>query len=166
MMSLSDEGFRVTDRRRRDALETPPPSSPSAPRPNAASEPPRAPSAERSLVGLFMMLGTEAVIALGDAPDPASGQQHRRNGLTSDHDPPHVEAERTARLGGDRRMRADGEPYRSREPSRRDHRRQWSEWRFLQEPADGCRPSQLDEILADEPQHSVSQWEVHGVEMA
>jgi len=24
-----------------------------------------------------MMLGTEAVIALGDAPDPASGQQHR-----------------------------------------------------------------------------------------
>jgi len=77
MMSPSDEGFRVTDRRRRDALETPPPSSPSAPRPNAASEPPRALSAERSLVGLFMMLGTEAVIALGDAPDPASGQQHR-----------------------------------------------------------------------------------------
>jgi len=77
MMSPSDEGFRVTDRRRRDALETPPPSSPSAPRPNAAPEPPRASSAERSLVGLFMMLGTEAVIALGDAPDPASGQQHR-----------------------------------------------------------------------------------------
>jgi hypothetical protein len=77
MTSPSDEGFRVTDRRRRDALETPTPSSPSAPRPSAASETPHAPSAERSLVGLFMMLATEAVIALGDAPDPATGQQHR-----------------------------------------------------------------------------------------
>src|SRR5204863_473207 len=70
-------------------------------------------------------------------------QQNRRNALTSDHDPPHVEAERTARLGGDRRMRADGEPYRSREPSRRDHRRQWSEWRFLQEPAEALSPDSL-----------------------
>jgi hypothetical protein len=38
---------------------------------------PHAPSAERSLVGLFMMLATEALVALGDAPDPTTGQQRR-----------------------------------------------------------------------------------------
>jgi hypothetical protein len=32
---------------------------------------------ERSLIGLFMMLGTEALIALGEEPDPVTGQQHR-----------------------------------------------------------------------------------------
>jgi hypothetical protein len=70
MTSPSDEGFRVTDRRRRDTIEAPTPSS-------TVSETPRAPSAERSLVGLFMMLATEALFALGDTPDPATGQRHR-----------------------------------------------------------------------------------------
>jgi len=65
MTSPSEEGFRVTDRRRRDTIEAPKP-----------SEMPH-PSAERSLVALFMMLGTEALIALGDAPDPVTGQQQR-----------------------------------------------------------------------------------------
>jgi hypothetical protein len=32
---------------------------------------------ERNLGGLFMMLASEAVIAVGDAPDPASGQRQR-----------------------------------------------------------------------------------------
>ena len=76
-MSQSDEEFRVTDRRRRDAIEPPPASSADPPRPNAAAATSRAPSEERSLVGLFMMLATEAVIALGDAPDPTTGQQRR-----------------------------------------------------------------------------------------
>jgi len=31
----------------------------------------------RSLAGLFVMLGTEAVIALGEAPDPGTGQRQR-----------------------------------------------------------------------------------------
>jgi Domain of unknown function (DUF1844) len=44
---------------------------------DTASEMPRAPSAARSLVGLFMMLATEALIALGDAPDPTTGQPRR-----------------------------------------------------------------------------------------
>lgn len=80
--------FRVTDRRRRDDDE-PPVTAPGRPEPRPAEaarpsiiESPReaAPPAgapERSLVGLLMMLGSEALIALGDAADPVSGQRHR-----------------------------------------------------------------------------------------
>jgi hypothetical protein len=75
-----DEGFRVTDRRRSDTVEAPsrasgPPSS----RPTPAPADPISPAAheERSLVGLFMMLASEALIALGDAPDPVTGQRQR-----------------------------------------------------------------------------------------
>src|SRR5204863_6733496 len=32
---------------------------------------------ERSLVGLFMMLASSAVVSLGDAPDPLTGQRRR-----------------------------------------------------------------------------------------
>jgi len=32
---------------------------------------------ERSLVGLFMMLASSAVVSLGDAPDPLTGQRGR-----------------------------------------------------------------------------------------
>jgi hypothetical protein len=80
MAQEPDEGFRVTDRRRRDTIEASTPSSaPPPPRPAspAAAETPRAPSNERSLVGLFMMLASEALIALGDAPDPVTGQRQR-----------------------------------------------------------------------------------------
>jgi hypothetical protein len=77
-MSLEpEEGFRVTDRRRRDTDDDPAPSAvPSSGRPAASAAPPGPVAGEeRSLAGLFMMLATEAVIALGDAPDPATGQQ-------------------------------------------------------------------------------------------
>jgi hypothetical protein len=88
-----EEGFKVTDRRRRtedDAAANAPrdraaprPAPPSPPEP--ASRPPRPPVSppedsgipERSLVGLFVMLGTSALIALGEAADPASGQRQR-----------------------------------------------------------------------------------------
>ena len=81
--------FKVTDRRRRDDDE-PVASTPSRPEPRPAEAPrpsiiesprepapPPASAPERSLVGLLMMLGSEALIALGDAADPVSGQRHR-----------------------------------------------------------------------------------------
>lgn len=80
-----EEGFKVTDRRRRDD-DAPPrheTTSPhSAPRVGAAGELASAAEAsarvdERNLGGLFMMLGTEVVIALGDAPDPGTGELQR-----------------------------------------------------------------------------------------
>jgi hypothetical protein len=79
MAQPSDEGFRVTDRRHRDASDAPP--SPTADTPTSRSatpstDPPHPSSRERSLVGLFMMLASEALIALGEAPDPVSGAQH------------------------------------------------------------------------------------------
>jgi hypothetical protein len=73
----ADEGFKVTDRRGRDA-EPPIPAQPaggmSGPA-DAAAMP--GIGEERNLGGLFMMLASEAVIAVGDAPDPASGQRQR-----------------------------------------------------------------------------------------
>jgi hypothetical protein len=80
--------FKVTDRRRRDDDEpVTPPSSRPEPRAAEPSRPsiiesPREPAAppgasERSIVGLLMMLGSEALIALGEAADPVSGQRHR-----------------------------------------------------------------------------------------
>ena len=87
MVEASDEGFRVTDRRGRDTISTPsPPGNPPVSRAAAASSTSDSPGAppERSLVGLFMMLATEALIALGDAPDPVSGQQRRELAHASD----------------------------------------------------------------------------------
>jgi hypothetical protein len=71
MASPESEGtFKVTDRRRRSDEETSHPGpAPSAERPAAA--------AERNLVGLFMMLGSSALMALGEAPEPATGQRRR-----------------------------------------------------------------------------------------
>ena len=80
MAEPPDEGFRVTDRRRRDTIDESAPARPgSQPRPappssaEISSDTPDA----RSLAGLFMMLATEAVIALGEAPDPVTGQRQR-----------------------------------------------------------------------------------------
>ena len=89
MAEAPDEGFRVTDRRRRDTINTPPPTSdPPLSRPAAASSSPipdsQRATSERSLVGLFMMLATEALIALGEAPDPVTGQQQRELAHASD----------------------------------------------------------------------------------
>ena len=64
--------FKVTDRRRRSEADEPPPPAPSA-------LPPPAPApdegSDRSLVGLFMMLGSSALMALGEVPDPMTGQR-------------------------------------------------------------------------------------------
>lgn len=107
--AASEEGFRVTDRRRRpddepasrttqpaptaESRAAAPPSAATAPSsdsvgvahsaPTPSREAPKAApsaasrSAERSLADLFMTLASEAVIALGDAPDPMTGERHR-----------------------------------------------------------------------------------------
>jgi hypothetical protein len=67
MTPASEEGFKVTDRRRQDPGE-----GPSPPRPPQTQ---RAQPEERNLSSLFMMLASEALIALGEAPDPVSGQR-------------------------------------------------------------------------------------------
>jgi hypothetical protein len=64
------ETFKVTDRRRQaDESES---SEASRPRP---PEPGREPV--RTLSGLFMMLATSAMMALGDVPDPMTGKTER-----------------------------------------------------------------------------------------
>ena len=71
----SDEGFRITDRRgrtdaepiRADAGLAAPSSGPEAPS-RAAPDP------GRSLAGLFVMFASSALIALGESPDPLTGQ--------------------------------------------------------------------------------------------
>jgi Domain of unknown function (DUF1844) len=72
MTQSPEEGFKVTDRRRHDDAEPQgrdvTSRKPAAPQPSAG---------QRSLVDLFMMLATEAVVALGDAPDPATGQREQ-----------------------------------------------------------------------------------------
>jgi hypothetical protein len=84
----SDEGFRITDRRRRDEDDVPTTSAPpkaETARPESA-RPPQAPPAaettppgvgERSLAGLFVMLAGSAAMAMGEAPDPMTGEVHR-----------------------------------------------------------------------------------------
>ena len=73
-----EETFKVTDRRRRAQDDEPTrPAPPNAPPPRAERErsrPAREP--ERSLTVLFMMLASSAAIAMGDAPDPVTGQRH------------------------------------------------------------------------------------------
>ena len=74
-----EEGFKVTDRRGRGEPELPrpavaaqpPPAAPAAPEPSRQTA-----EDERSLVGLFMMLASSAVVALGEVPDPVTGQRH------------------------------------------------------------------------------------------
>ena len=80
-----EESFKVTDRRGRPrevvAPEAAIPVSAEAPQstPEAAGRPARAAHSEDaalSLQGLFAMLATSALIGLGEAPDPATGE-HR-----------------------------------------------------------------------------------------
>lgn len=83
----SEEGFRVSDRRRRAEAEDAAPSHapqaehpnvlpPSAPTPPGAERPDPV-AGERSLAGLFVMLAGSAAMALGEAADPMTGQVHR-----------------------------------------------------------------------------------------
>jgi hypothetical protein len=85
-----EEGFRITDRRRRgpDDADAAPVVDPGA-REAAPAAPPRAerppdvradqsPAAqpERNLTGLFVMLASSATLALGEAADPMTGEVH------------------------------------------------------------------------------------------
>lgn len=97
-----EEQFRVTDRRRRFAEDQPEPApsevkapplppreegraptieSASSPTTSAElpAEPPEShgPEGERGLEDLFVMLASSAVVALGDAADPVTGQVRR-----------------------------------------------------------------------------------------
>lgn len=70
-----EDVFKVTDRRRRlDEDDAPHPAS-SAAEPSRALPVDLSPAGERSLAGLFMMLASSAVVALGEAPDPLTGQR-------------------------------------------------------------------------------------------
>ena len=95
--SESESEFRVTDRRRR--AEGREPASTAAPDvwPRPADEAPAEPSTpnppegrrgppqtgERSLQGLFLMLASSAVVALGEAADPTTGQVRQDPGAAS-----------------------------------------------------------------------------------
>jgi Domain of unknown function (DUF1844) len=71
-----EDVFKVTDRRRRlDDDDSPPRPAPAAAEPPQVSPVDLSPAGERSLAGLFMMLASSAVVALGEAPDPLTGQR-------------------------------------------------------------------------------------------
>jgi hypothetical protein len=70
-----DEAFKVTDRRRRDEADEAPfeaaPPTPAPPAPSAANEPQGGPD----LQGLFVMLASSALMNLGEAADPETGER-------------------------------------------------------------------------------------------
>jgi len=84
----SDPGFQVRDRRHRPEEERASPveerrepivgrPTPPAPGPGPAPAPGAPPTPQdRSLIGLFMMLGSLALAGLEGVPDPSSGQIH------------------------------------------------------------------------------------------
>jgi hypothetical protein len=73
-----EEPFKVRDRRGRADDDPPAPEAPSPPADarvsREVSEPPAAPAGEADLQGLLMMFATSALVSLGEAPDPASGE--------------------------------------------------------------------------------------------
>jgi hypothetical protein len=71
----SEDIFKVTDRRRRQDAEDQPVETPKDAKSPPKPGPPPTPSGDRSLAGLFMMLASSAVVALGHAPDPLTGQR-------------------------------------------------------------------------------------------
>jgi len=81
-----EQPFRVTDRRRRDddAPEAPAPSAQPDPAPPiqgspapspGSPPPPDAPAGGPDLQGLFIMLASSALVNLGEAADPATGER-------------------------------------------------------------------------------------------
>jgi hypothetical protein len=83
---MAEEGeFKVTDRRRRDEIDETPTAS-AAPDPTASSPrivspgsasqgPPAAPQGAPDLQGLFIMLASSALVNLGEAADPETGER-------------------------------------------------------------------------------------------
>lgn len=89
----SEEGFKVTDRRRRldspEAPSPPPAPGPRSDRPPAAPSPgeipsPPPPGPQRTLAGLLMMLASSAMVALGEVPDPISGERQHDPGQAAE----------------------------------------------------------------------------------
>jgi len=72
----SDEGFKITDRRRQTDAEPIRTDAGVAPAPSPGPEAPSrgTPDLGRSLAGLFVMFASSALIALGESPDPLTGQ--------------------------------------------------------------------------------------------
>ena len=80
-----DETFKVTDRRRRDETDesptAPAPPDPAAQAPRAAATgsasqgPASAPQGGPDLQGLFIMLASSALVNLGEAADPETGER-------------------------------------------------------------------------------------------
>ncbi len=82
-----EQPFRVTDRRRRDdddpeeaatasvAPEAAPPIGPTPGRSTASPPLPDAPAGGPDLQGLFIMLASSALVNLGEAADPSTGQR-------------------------------------------------------------------------------------------
>ncbi len=66
----SDEGFKVIDRRRRMDADAGSAAASPVPEGRTRAEPDPA----RSLAGLFVMFASSALIALGESPDPLTGQ--------------------------------------------------------------------------------------------
>ena len=77
-----EESFKITDRRHRDSAadpEPPPRIEPARPATPPAASVPSSPatgdSAGPDLSNLFVMFASSALIALGEAPDPMSGER-------------------------------------------------------------------------------------------
>ena len=81
-----EQPFRVTDRRRRDDAAPEAPAPPEQPDPGPPIQPPPAPSPGSppppdaaaggpDLQGLFMMFASSALVNLGEAADPATGER-------------------------------------------------------------------------------------------
>jgi hypothetical protein len=80
-----DETFKVTDRRRRDDIDeapaAPAPTEPAAPAPRTAPAgsafqgPAAPPQGGPDLQGLFIMLASSALVNLGEAADPETGER-------------------------------------------------------------------------------------------
>ena len=81
-----EQPFRVTDRRRRDDAASEAPAPPAQADPSLSVQPPPAPSpgsppptgeaaGTPDLQGLFIMLASSALMNLGEAADPATGER-------------------------------------------------------------------------------------------
>jgi hypothetical protein len=75
-----EETFKITDRRHRESDDTPRATgtgAPGAPDPSSRREPSRGEQAGPDLSSLFVMFASSALIALGEAPNPETGERGR-----------------------------------------------------------------------------------------